>query len=268
MRTLVHLSDLHFGSIRDELVGPLLTAVGEIKPDVTAISGDLTQRARQRQFTAARAFVDALPGTKIIVPGNHDVPLYNVLARFRKLQKYRRYITHDLEPFYCDTELAVLGLNTARALTFKSGRINEQQIRRAEARLWGLPRAVTKMVVTHHPLDLPESYRRRKLVGRARMAIERLNRCHIDVYLAGHFHVGGAEPTSFRIPIGGYWSIVVQSGTATSSRTRNDQNSFNVIHVMPPELSIERFSWEPRHAGFVITHRENFRRGDSGWARI
>ena len=109
MRTLVHLSDLHFGRIDHAILRPLIETVQGLKPDLVAVSGDLTQRARSTQFREARAFLDALPGPQIVVPGNHDVPLYNLFARFlRPLSKYQRYITDDLEPFYADAQIAIL----------------------------------------------------------------------------------------------------------------------------------------------------------------
>jgi 3',5'-cyclic AMP phosphodiesterase CpdA len=118
MHTLAHLSDLHFGCIDHTTVRPLIDTVQKIKPDLVAVSGDLTQRARSAQFREARAFLDALPGPQIVVPGNHDVPLYNLFARFlRPLSKYQRYITDDLEPFYADAQIAILGLNTASTNT-------------------------------------------------------------------------------------------------------------------------------------------------------
>jgi 3',5'-cyclic AMP phosphodiesterase CpdA len=116
MRTIVHLSDIHFGSVDTSVLGPLKETVKQIKPDLVAVSGDLTQRARSSQFIAARAFLDSLPKPQIVVPGNHDVPLYNVFSRFLTgLDKYRRYITDDLQPAYIDEEIAVFGVNTARS---------------------------------------------------------------------------------------------------------------------------------------------------------
>jgi 3',5'-cyclic AMP phosphodiesterase CpdA len=266
MHTLVHLSDLHFGTIHDAAVQPLIDTVTAINPDVIAVSGDLTQRARKRQFLAARAFLEALPGQKIVVPGNHDVPLYNLVARFRRLERYRRYIASDLEPFYCNGGIAVLGINTARSLTFKSGRINEQQVARAKSRLCGLPDSVAKIIVTHHPFDLPAAYRHGALVGRARMAIKALNECRVDLFLSGHFHVSGAAPTSFQIPVNGYSSLIVQAGTAISMRTRREQNTFNVIRIDLPELSIERMEWMPGRATFVVSGVERFVRSRAGWS--
>src|SRR5436309_7341748 len=130
-RTLVHLSDIHFGRVDPALIDPLLDAVRRLAPDVVVVSGDLTQRARTGEFQEARAFLDRLPQPRIVVPGNHDVPLYNLYGRFvEQLARYRRHITDDLEPSYIDDEIAVLGTNTARSLTWKGGRVNGRQIAR------------------------------------------------------------------------------------------------------------------------------------------
>ena len=115
MRTIVHLSDLHFGRVDPRILTPLFQAVRDATPDLIAVSGDFTQRARRRQFVEARAFLDTLRFRTLVVPGNHDVPLYNVAARFlAPLASYRRYIADEVEPAFIDDEIAVVGLNTAR----------------------------------------------------------------------------------------------------------------------------------------------------------
>ena len=268
MRVLVHLSDLHFGRIRSPLVEPLIDAVRQMHPSVIAVSGDLTQRARRGQFRDARAFLERLPAPRIVVPGNHDVPLYNLFARFRGLAAYRRYLAEDLEPFYSDGEIAVVGINTARSLTFKGGRINRRQAIRAASLLAGHQAAVTKIVVSHHPFDLPETYRRRALVGRAQMAIRRLNECRVDLYLAGHYHIGGAAPTAFQLPLNGYSSVIVQAGTALSDRTRGEPNTFNAIRIDLPRLCLERYDWNHPRAAFTLTEASHFQRGPDGWSRV
>src|SRR5215212_4405314 len=160
MRTLVHLSDLHFGRVDQELLGPVTSTVTGLNPDLVVVSGDLTQRARSQQFREAREFLDTLPSPQIIVPGNHDVPLHNLFARFfEPLEKYREFITDDLTPFYSDDEVAVLGINTARSFTVKDGRINSEQIEAIRQRLCPFPQEVTKIIVTHHPFDLPKGHR-------------------------------------------------------------------------------------------------------------
>src|SRR5215217_7559691 len=165
MRTIVHLSDLHFGRVNPALLDPLIGIVREIKPDLIAISGDLTQLARSYQFRQARSFLDALPKPQIVVPGNHDIPLHNLFARFfERLTKYKRYITDDLQPTYEDEEVVMIGVNTARSSVFKGGRINRSQIARLREKFCSLGNGVVKVIVTHHPFDLPEGYTERDLV--------------------------------------------------------------------------------------------------------
>lgn len=154
MRTLIHLSDLHFGRINPALLDPLRRAVHDAKPDLVAISGDFTQRARRSQFAAARAFMDMLEPPKLSVPGNHDVPYWNVARRFlQPLTRFREFISKELEPEYQDEEMIVLGVNTARALAHGGGRINTRQVDRIIRRLAGLPEALVRIIVTHHPFS-------------------------------------------------------------------------------------------------------------------
>ncbi|MEO8802603.1 MAG: metallophosphoesterase [Rudaea sp.] len=266
MRTLVHLSDLHFGRVDSALIRPLIEQINRIAPDLVAVSGDLTQRARSAQFRQAREFLDALPSPRIVVPGNHDVPLHNVLKRLlQPLQKYQRYITDDLEPFFVDDEIAVLGINTARSLTIKSGRINEAQLGRVRTQFSRLPAAVTKIVVTHHPLDLPEGHSDKDLVGRARMAMETFADCAVDILLAGHLHVGQTGNTAARYEIVGHAALVIHAGTATSTRGRGEANSFNVIRIDRPKIIVERWVWNPVATTFAPTAPEHFRLAAGQW---
>src|SRR5688572_23186994 len=122
MRTIVHLSDIHFGRVDARIVAPLVEAVRAVAPNLVAVSGDLTQRARRRQFQQARAFLDQLPPPLLVVPGNHDVPLYNLAARLLDpYGGYRRHIAEDLEPSYQDDEAIAVGLNSARSTPFHGG---------------------------------------------------------------------------------------------------------------------------------------------------
>src|SRR5665213_3753689 len=197
MRTIVHLSDLHFGRIDATLPDPLVPIVHRVAPNLIALSGDLTQRARVWQFKQARAFLDRLPMPQVVVPGNHDIPLYDVLTRFaRPLARYRRYITDNLTPWFLDDEIAVMGINTARSLTSKHGRINEAQIDRMETQMRNLQDRIIKVVVTHHPIDLPTGYAAGELVGRAALAQKSILKSRYDLLLAGHLHVGAADVKS------------------------------------------------------------------------
>ena len=269
MRTIVHLSDLHFGRVNYSVVESLIAKIYEIKPDLIVVSGDLTQRARSAQFKEARAFLDSLPDVpKIVVPGNHDVPLYDVISRFAApLEKYKKYITSDLRPFYVDEEIAVLGVNTARSLTIKGGRINEQQIDWIRERLCPMSESAIKIVVTHHPFDLPEDFEERDLVGRARIAMKMLAECGADVFLAGHLHVSHISQTAQRYKIKGHSALIIQAGTATSTRERGEDNSFNVIRIDRQNLTVERLSWQTEKAFFATTEIQQFCQTENGWIK-
>ena len=267
MRVIAHLSDIHFGAINYDIVDPLIMAVNDAKPDLIAVSGDLTQRARSHQFIEARGFLDRLPSPQIVVPGNHDIPLYNVFRRFASpLAKYRRYITDDLQPFFMDNEIAVAGVNTTRSLTIKGGRVNEMQIAWVRSKFCDLPENIVKFVVTHHPFDLPEGHRVSDIVGRAPLAIKGLAECGADAFLAGHMHISHTGHTAARYKTPGHSALVIQAGTAASTRGRGEANSFNLIRVDGLKITIERLQWQPQTKKFEPALSESFHKQGSVWS--
>jgi 3',5'-cyclic AMP phosphodiesterase CpdA len=267
MRTLVHLSDLHFGRVDQALLNPLRELVERIAADVVVISGDLTQRAKVEEFEAARAFLDSLPGPQIVVPGNHDISLYNVFRRFAKpLSRYRRYITDDLDPVFIDDEIAVVGLNTARSLTIKDGRVSHEQIATIRSRLAGLGPEITRIVVTHHPFDLPDHFEKRDLVVRAPLAMAVFAETGVDILMAGHMHASHAGSTAARYQIDEYAALVIQAGTATSTRGRGEVNSFNVVRVDAHRVEIDRYGWDEVGLTFNLMNTEKFVQAGNVWS--
>lgn len=265
MRTIVHLSDIHFGRTDPAMLGPLIEAVHEAKPDLVAISGDLTQRARTSEFLEARAFLDALPEPRIVVPGNHDVPLHNLYARFAEgLDRYRHYITPDLAPSFRDEELAVAGINTARLAVWKGGRISHAEIARAHDFFLAAGDRALKIIVTHHPFELPEGAAS-GVVGRARVAIERLALSGADLFLAGHLHLGFTAHTAARYGTSGHSALVIQAGTAASTRGRGEPNSFSLIRAAKPEVRVARMVWDDQRRYFVSAGNQAFRRDGLIW---
>ncbi|HWP45644.1 MAG TPA: metallophosphoesterase [Candidatus Limnocylindrales bacterium] len=266
MLTLVHLSDLHFGRVDTAIVQSLRTTVEEIRPEVVVVSGDLTQRARTQEFKEARAFLDLLPPTQIIVPGNHDIPLGNLFARFfQPLSKYNRYISNDLEPFYVNQEVAILGINTACSLTIQRGRINKEQILRILERLAPLGTQIVKILVSHHPFEIPEGYHKYRSVGRSRWAMEILAKCGVDIFLAGHLHVSHVGDIIVGYKTNRYSALIIQAGTATSTRSRGEPPSFNRVRIAHPQIMVERFCWHPEKEAFGAVSIQHFRRTSEGW---
>jgi 3',5'-cyclic AMP phosphodiesterase CpdA len=124
------------------------------------------------------------------------------------------------------------------------------------------------MIVTHHPFDLPEGRHARELVGRASMAIRELARCGADVFLAGHLHISHTSHTATRYKISGYSALVVQAGTAASTRHRGEKNSFNVLRVEHPNIEVERMEWRAESGVFQVASTERFRHTAEGWVRV
>lgn len=267
MRTLVHVSDLHFGRINPALLVPLQDFVRALAPTLVVVSGDLTQRARTTEYIAAREFLDGIPFPQIVVPGNHDVPLRNPFNRFVKgLAGYRQYITKEMQPFFADEEIAVAGVNTARALTWKDGRINRFQLAKLRAQFEPIGEERTRVLVTHHPFDLPAGMHGH-VVGRSRLAIKTLAECRIDMLLAGHFHIADIGYTATRYDVPGYSALIVSSGTTTSTRGRGQPNSFNVIKIARPHITIDRYIWQTETTAFELLSVEKFQSTPSGWVR-
>jgi 3',5'-cyclic AMP phosphodiesterase CpdA len=267
VRRVAHLSDLHFGRIEPGVLDVLRRRLINLEPHLVVVSGDVTQRAKPREFREARAWLDTLPWPRVVVPGNHDVPLYNVLRRFfRPLADYQRFISADLQPCYIDEEIAVVGVNTARSLVFKGGRINQAQVAAVREAICRLDPALTKIVVTHHPFDVPPARGdERQIVGRGRMALQRLADCGADLLLAGHLHASHIGHTSQRYDFAGLSALVIQAGTATSARTRHEPNAFNLLRIASREIEVDRYVLQARD--FVRTASEAFQQEGGQWIR-
>jgi len=269
MTRLVHLSDLHFGAHDELLVAAVERRADELKPDLIVISGDFTQRARTDQFGQACEFLGRLKtrGHEVLgVPGNHDVPLYDVLRRFLSpLTRYRRFIDDSLCPFHELPGAAVLGINTARSLTFKDGRINRAQVDFIRDTFARTRDNVAKILVTHHPMfalpvgDGPELG---KAIGRQELALGAIADAGVDLLLAGHNHRASSHHAS-ELVTGAGEALVIQAGTATSTRLRDEEQSFNLIEVERGEVMLTVQAWNGD--AFVARDAGRFVQTDKKW---
>lgn len=269
MRKIVHISDVHFGMADLTVVERLIESINELQPDLLVVSGDLTQRAKSREFSAARAMLDRLSMPQIVVPGNHDVPMYNVYQRFAEpLTKFKKFISKDLSPFFSDAELAVAGVNTARSLTIKGGRISAEQVAEIRRKMDSLPERLLKIIVTHHPFDVPEGEDENDIVGRAKDALPLIAESGADVFLSGHLHVShiGYSARRYRLD-DGYSALIIQAGTAASTRERGEVNSFNLLEFEHPMLTVKRYQCSVPTEGFRLAASEQFTHDSHGWAR-
>ncbi len=266
MRTIAHISDLHFGRIRENAEEALLDDLRAMKPSLIAVSGDLTQRALRREFKHAREYLEQLPAPFIVVPGNHDIPFFDVTRRFLlPLHRYKNYISKQLNPLYADNEIAVVGVNSARSLTLVNGKINGRQMKQVEKIFRGLPDLSLRIVVAHHPFCKHPDLKHREIIKGARKTLKRFERCGVDLILTGHYHRSCAEDlrnvhTDLERSI-----LHVQAGTAISTRTNREPNSYNLLTIDDGRLRIDVRTWEG--GAFSISETLRYRRTKRGWQK-
>ena len=264
---IVHLSDLHFGAHDERLVEGVDWSVDQLKPDLVVISGDFTQRARTEQFKEACAFLEGLRerGHEVLgVPGNHDVPLYDVLRRFLSpLTRYRRFIDETLCPFIELPGVAVLGVNTARSLTFKDGRVSEGQVEFIRETFARTPQEAVRVLVTHHPLlALTVGDQVERAIGRHELALDAIQDAGVDMLLAGHNHHASSQDAGDLVTRAG-GTLVVQAGTATSTRVREQEQSFNSIDIGHGSVTITIHAW--KGDDFVTTDAQRYEWQEGRW---
>lgn len=232
MRTIAHISDLHFGRHDPQVVEALLKSLIDNRPDLVAVSGDLTQRAKEEQFAEARHFLDRIQAPKLVVPGNHDMPLYNLHRRlFRPFARYNRHIAPAglQDCVHAGDDMVVLGLNTARRLTGKNGRVSFDQMGLIRLTFARIPAGVWKVVVTHHPVASAHGEARVELAGGSMLALRALADAGVHLLLSGHHHLPVSGEAAAELVLDGSM-LVVHAGTAVSTRMRGGYvNSYNLI---------------------------------------
>lgn len=266
---LLQISDLHFGPFYVPDVGEaLLRAAGELEIDVIVASGDFTQRAKREQFAQARAFLDRLPRLPtIVVPGNHDVPLYRVFERlFEPYALYREYIARELDCVYQFEDAVIVALNTTSPLrAIVNGRIRNEQLALVEQAFDGAANGVARVVVAHHHFAPAPDYEGGQVMPRAKRALDCFTDLHVDMIMGGHLHrayIGNSldvYPGEDR----DHSIIIVQSGTSTSRRGRareREKNSFNYIRITEAVVRITHYMYFSELEGFAPVSRHLFPR--------
>lgn len=267
MKIIAHISDLHFGTEDVNVAEALLKKLHEDKPALIIISGDLTQRARTSQFKAAKEYLDKLPKPYLVIPGNHDIPLFDIFRRFlAPLTRYKKYISENLQPVFEDDEIAVMGINTARSFTWKDGRISHQQINDIKRIMGEISDSKFKIIVTHHPFIPPPHDELTDLVDRADLAMQVIEPCGIDLLLAGHIHHGYTGDIRKQYPAHKRAIVVAQAGTAISDRMRSEPNSYNHIVKDGNKFSICVRIYE--NGDFMDSKKIEYAKQENGWDKM
>lgn len=265
MTLIAHVSDPHFGTEHPAVAAALLAELrGETadRPGLVLVSGDLTQRAKDEQFAAARAFLDAMAAPYLVVPGNHDIPLYDLWSRLHHpLRRYRAHITDELMPLHADDDVAAVGLCTAHGLTIKDGKVTVAQALAAAELLAAHP-ARFKIVVAHHPFVVPAARPASERVDGADAATPILRDAGVDVICSGHLHLAySSDAAGFRDETRAI--VAVHAGTCMSSRTRGEPNGYNRLLVDGDTLTIHQRTWAGDR--FVPGPHKTYRKVDGRW---
>jgi 3',5'-cyclic AMP phosphodiesterase CpdA len=253
MSVLLQLSDPHFGTEQAPVVQALAVLAQQQRPDLLLLSGDITQRATRSQFAQARAFTDRLDAPLLAIPGNHDIPLFDLSQRlFHPYARYREAFGNELEPTHASRELLVQCVNTTRWYRHKGGTVSSSQIERVASRLRAAQPGQLRVVVVHQPISVLRSTEQHNLLHRHTEARQSWAAAGCDVVLGGHIHLpyvmalaGLARPM---------WAV--QAGTCVSRRVRaGAANSVNVLRwggdATPGCCLIEQWDYTAATQAFV-----------------
>jgi 3',5'-cyclic AMP phosphodiesterase CpdA len=231
---IAHLSDLHLGAHAPDVVESLLADVAAVAPTLTVVTGDLTMRARRRQFVAACALLERLPAPRLVVLGNHDVPLDPVRRFAQPYRAYQRHLPGPLDVVVEASGVRALGLASMPRWRWKSGRISSEQAELVARVLGSAPAGAVRVLALHHPVSVrgPTG-----LVGRSRLL--RAIDGRVDLVLAGHTHVPSARRLDRPGKSASGGVVEVVAGTATSRRLRGVERSWSVIRVEAGTITVE-----------------------------
>jgi 3',5'-cyclic AMP phosphodiesterase CpdA len=263
MSVVLQVSDPHFGTEQAPVAEALVALARRQRPTVVVLSGDITQRARPAQFCAARAFMDRLGAPLLAVPGNHDIPLFDLWARVRDpYARHRAAFGAELEPLHQSPDLLVVCVNTTRAWRHKQGEVSAAQIERVARALAAAGHAQLRLVVVHQPAAVTLAEDAPNRLRGAEAALARWSAAGADLVLGGHIHLPYvlAPPAPLARPL---W--VVQAGTAVSSRVREGApNSVNLLRwgaddAPPGCCRVEQWDYAAKTQAFVLARLTELR---------
>jgi 3',5'-cyclic AMP phosphodiesterase CpdA len=236
MTRIIHLTDLHFGQDRADLAAPLAQAVRALAPDLVIAGGDLTHRARAGQFARARAWLAGLGAPVLSVPGNHDMPLFNLPLRLAAPFRAFAAGAGPVRPAARAVGRAwVMAANTADPWVWRRGRLPARQRDALMAELAAAPPGLVPVLVAHHPFAEPEGFARGETRGAAQ-ALPRLAEAGLQVLLTGHLHhwtVGLGIAPGQPVPV-----LQVQTGTALCARAGEQDHGFAVLDLAEGALTV------------------------------
>ncbi|WP_034694221.1 metallophosphoesterase [Acidovorax sp. NO-1] len=227
MNVLMHLSDLHFGAHDPQVCTAAQRLAQRLGVEMVVVSGDLTQRATAAQFELAARFLQGLHArSTLVLPGNHDLPLFAWWMRWgRSYERFAQQFGLDQEPVRQMGPFYVVGVNTTRPWRHERGSLSAAQIEEVARRLAHAPPGAWRIVASHHPLVPRDTADQAHRPRRADVALQRWQAAGAQMLLSGHVHEPGLVQ-----PSPGLWAS--RAGTAVSRRVRHGSpNSLLVLSV-------------------------------------
>lgn len=224
-------SDLHFGSVPEGLPIELRDLIESQSPDVIVIAGDLTLRARRTEFEQAKNWLLSLTTPTLVVPGNHDLPYWNLFQRFANpFHRYRQAASAaSLMPVIECKDGVVVGFNTTGSwqphLRWQEGVARLRDIEAARRLLSDFSADRFKAIAAHHPLMRVPHVPRAEPVRRAKRALHAFSIAGVRLIMSGHTHQSFAVETE----VDGRTILAVGAPTALSRRLRGEPNGFWII---------------------------------------
>lgn len=264
---LLHISDLHFGTIVDTALSGVLEVLATCAPDVVVISGDVTQRARSDEFADLKDFFALLEPVPVLAcAGNHDVEWLRPWRRFTApLLGFNAAVPERARAPVVRLGDVVIGpVSSIDPLRPVAGRISNATIA-ATARALDVDGAIARVAFTHHPIAIDRPAAPPDVCVDAEQAAAGLSAAGIDLLLSGHVHVPFAMTTAVPFPTLTPF-VLAGAGTATSHRTRGlAPRSLQIVDVGADTIVIERREMGPGHSAFGVAGVSHFRRRDDGW---
>lgn len=246
---IAHLSDVHFGTHIPDVVEGLLTRLHDLHPDLVIASGDFTSAGRRGEFRSAARFLEHIGAPVVACPGNHDVPVYNPIDRFFKpFARYDAHIAPRTRRTFRSRAAAILAVNSATpwdlSLNWSHGHLTDQQAQQADEFFAASTESRLRALVVHHPFYVPEDLPGFRTIRNGERMLETLANRDVQLVFSGHLHRQFQVTHTVRLDAGPREIVLLQVGTATSSRRRNQPNAFALLNVDHAGVELAEQVWD------------------------
>lgn len=261
MKTIIHISDLHFGVENKDLALLLTQTINSLAADLVVISGDFTQRATLKEFSRARAFLNSIKSPFLSVPGNHDISFLPWERFIYPFRRYFKFIHGNLNPYFMDEKVMILGVNSATPTRLKNGEITPKELTKIHTFFAADEHNRIKIVVMHHNLIRLKNYH--SPIANEAHVIQQLLSIPVDLVLSGHLHFPCIREITTELKIGQRHTLfIITGGTTISTRLRNANNSFNFITLKNQGFNLSVYDYSPHQFQIKTSADYNFLKSD------